>query len=168
MARKFCFITKKNNPKLCIQNATLIHAWGPVMTISMGKANVDMDKVLVLPKGIDLSKFHNQNTADPEKIHAIVTRSLSPEYRHAIILNSFNLLHQKELTSLLLSLETELATLKELTIKLNIEKGFFTGRIPNTELPELLRASNFTLVCQSLKEYQHRYLKRWPLIVTPL
>jgi hypothetical protein len=55
----------KNNPKLCIQNA-LIHAWGPVMTISMGKANVDMDKVLVLPKGIDLSKFHNQNTADPE------------------------------------------------------------------------------------------------------
>jgi hypothetical protein len=27
----------------------------------------------VLPKGIDLSKFHNQNTADPEKIHAIVT-----------------------------------------------------------------------------------------------
>jgi hypothetical protein len=58
-------------------------------------------------KGIDLSKFHNQNTADPEKIHAIVTRSLSPEYRHAIILKSFNLLHQKELTSLLLSLETE-------------------------------------------------------------
>jgi hypothetical protein len=36
-------------------------------------------------EGIDLSKFHNQNTADPEKIHAIVTRSLSPEYRHAII-----------------------------------------------------------------------------------
>jgi hypothetical protein len=33
----------KNNPKLCIQKATLIHAWGPVMTISMGKANVDMD-----------------------------------------------------------------------------------------------------------------------------
>jgi hypothetical protein len=59
----------------------------------------------VLPKGIDLSKFHNQNTADPEKIHAIVTRSLSPEYRHAIILKSFNL--YTELTSLLLSLETE-------------------------------------------------------------
>jgi hypothetical protein len=78
-------------------------------------------------EGIDLSKFHNQNTADPEKIHAIVTRSLSPEYRHAIILNSFNLLHQKELTSLLLSLETEL-TLKELTIKLNIERRFFHGK----------------------------------------
>jgi hypothetical protein len=86
MAKVLFYYQLKNNPKLCIQNATLIHAWGPVMTISMGKANVDMDKVLVLPKGIDLSKFHNQNTADPEKIHAIVTRSLSPEYRHAIIL----------------------------------------------------------------------------------
>jgi hypothetical protein len=97
----------------------------------------------VLPKGIDLSKFHNQNTADPEKIHAIVTRSLSPEYRHAIILNSFNLLHRIDFTLTIVGDGTELATLKELTIKLNIEKGFFTGRIPNTELPELLRASNF-------------------------
>jgi glycosyltransferase involved in cell wall biosynthesis len=32
---------------------------------------------------------------------------------------------------------------KELTIKLNIERKVFHGRIPNTELPELLRASNF-------------------------
>jgi hypothetical protein len=96
------------------------------MTISMGKANVDMDKVLVLPKGIDLSKFH-KNTADPEKIHAIVTRSLSPEYRHAIILKSFNLLHQKELTSLLLSLETEQSLLlKRVNDKLNIERKVFS------------------------------------------
>jgi hypothetical protein len=89
----------------------------------MGKANVDMDKVLVLPKGIDLSKFHNQNTADPEKIHAIVTRSLSPEYRHAIILNRFT---PKELTSLLLSLETEQSLLpKRVNDKIEYrEKGF--------------------------------------------
>jgi glycosyltransferase involved in cell wall biosynthesis len=138
---------------------------GPVMTISMGKANVDMDKVLVLPKGIDLSKFHNQNTADSEKIHAIVTRSLSPEY-HAIILNSFNLYTKGiDFTLTIVGDGTELATLKELTIKLNIERKVFHGRIPNTELPELLRASNFLLVCQSLKEYQHRYLKRWPLLL---
>jgi hypothetical protein len=31
--------------------------WGPVMTISMGKANVDMDKVLVLPKGLICLNF---------------------------------------------------------------------------------------------------------------
>jgi predicted transcriptional regulator len=113
---------------------------GPVMTISMGKANV-WTKYSCCQR--DWSKFHNQNTADPEKIHAIVTRSLSPEYRHAII-KSFNLLHQKELTSLTIVGDgTELASLK-VNDKIEYrEKGFFTGRIPNTELPELLRASNF-------------------------
>jgi hypothetical protein len=65
----------------------------------MGKVPMNMHSTSApLKKGIDLSKF-SQNTADPEKIHAIVTRSLSPEYRHAIILKSFSLLHQKELTS---------------------------------------------------------------------
>jgi hypothetical protein len=39
-----------------LSKADLIHAWGPVMTISMIKTNVDMSKVLVLPK-IDLVKF---------------------------------------------------------------------------------------------------------------
>jgi hypothetical protein len=38
--------------KRLIQNyafkSNLIHAWGPVMTISMVEANVDMNKVLVL------------------------------------------------------------------------------------------------------------------------
>jgi uncharacterized protein (DUF2249 family) len=117
-------------------------------------------------KGIDLSKFHNQNTADPEKIHAIVTRSLSPEYRHAIILNSFNLLHQGiDFTLTIVGDGTELATLKELTIKLNIERKVFSREefqirnYLNYYAPLI-----FTLVCQSLKEYQHRYLKRWPLI----
>jgi hypothetical protein len=109
----------------------------------------------------DWSKFHNQNTADPEKIHAIVTRSLSPEYRHAIILNSFNLYTKRNwLHSYYRWRRNRACYLKRVNDKIEYrEKGFFTGRIPNTELPELLRASNFTLVCQSL-EYQHRYLKR--------
>ena len=34
---------------------------GSVMTISMIEANVDMNKVLVLPKGIDLAKFEDKN-----------------------------------------------------------------------------------------------------------
>jgi glycosyltransferase involved in cell wall biosynthesis len=53
-----------------------------------------MNKVLVLPKGIDLAKFDNKNTANPEKISAIVT-SLLPEYRHDVILKSFGLLNKK-------------------------------------------------------------------------
>src|SRR3970040_267089 len=77
---------KKLIQHYAFQKANLIHAWGPVMTISMNKANVDMNKVLVLPKGIDLVKFGNKHKRNPEKICAIVTRSLLPEYPHDIIL----------------------------------------------------------------------------------
>lgn len=136
--------------KRLIQNyafkkADLIHAWGPVMTISMLEANVDMNKVLVLPKGIDLTKFGNQNNANPEKICAIVTRSLLPEYRHAIILKSFAILNQKGIDFVLTIIGdgSQLSKLKDLAKDLGIEdKVNFTGRIPNTELPKLLQQSN--------------------------
>ena len=127
------------------KKADLIHAWGPVMTISMADANVDMNKVLVLPKGIDLVKFNNQNTANPEKICAIVTRSLLPEYRHDIILKSFAILNQKGIDFVLTISGggTQLSKLKNLAKDLDIEnKVNFTGRIPNTELPKLLQQSN--------------------------
>ncbi|MFV8336232.1 glycosyltransferase [Flavobacterium sp. RSP29] len=127
------------------KKATLIHAWGPVMTISMLEANVDMNKVMILPKGIDLQKFGNKNNANPEKICAIVTRSLLPEYRHDIILKSFAILNQKGIDFVLTIIGdgTQLSNLKNLVKKLNIEnKVNFTGRIPNSELPKLLQQSN--------------------------
>lgn len=128
------------------KKATLIHAWGPVMTISMKAINVDMNKVLVLPKGIDLEKFGNKNSENPSKIKAIVTRSLMPEYRHDVILKAFSILNQEgidfELT--IVGDGKQLPLLKELATKLKIEnKVNFTGRIPNSQLPELLQQSNF-------------------------
>ena len=136
---------KKIIQNYAFKKADLIHAWGPVMTISMHEANVDMNKVLVLPKGIDLTKFGNQNNANPEKICAIVTRSLLPEYRHNIILKSFAILNQKGIDFLLTIIGdgTQLSKLKDLAKDLDIEnKVNFTGRIPNTELPKLLQQSN--------------------------
>lgn len=136
---------KKLIQHYAFQKADLIHAWGPIMTLSMLEAKVDMNKVMVLPKGIDLVKFGNKNNSDPEKICAIVTRSLLPEYRHDIILKSFAILNQKGIDFVLTIIGdgTELQTLKNLAKKLNIEeKVHFTGRIPNTELPKLLQQSN--------------------------
>ncbi|MFV8270905.1 glycosyltransferase [Flavobacterium sp. GT2N3] len=136
---------KKLIQNYAFKKADLIHAWGPVMTISMLEANVDMKKVLVLPKGIDLAKFGNQNTANPEKICAIVTRSLLPEYRHSIILKAFAILNQKGIDFVLTIIGdgTQLSKLKDLAKDLGIEnKVNFTGRIPNTELPKLLQQSN--------------------------
>lgn len=132
--------------KYAFQKADLIHAWGPVMAISMQKANVDMKKVLVLPKGIDLKQFGNKKNEPSEKITAIVTRSLMPEYCHDVILQAFRILDQKGIDfELTIVGDGKLSPmLKELAKKLNIEnKVIFTGRIPNTELPKLLQQSNF-------------------------
>lgn len=137
---------KKGIQDYAFKKAMLIHAWGPVMAESMIKAKVDMSKVLVLPKGIDLDLFENKNTANTAKICAIVTRSLSPEYRHDIILKSFSILNEKgiDFSLTIIGDGKQLPFLKELAKELNIEnKVIFTGRIPNTALPKLLQKSNF-------------------------
>lgn len=135
---------KKIIQKHAFKKADLIHAWGPVMTISMKAIGVDMSKVLVLPKGIDLSLF-TPSINNSTKIEAIVTRSLQPEYRHDSILKAFGILHQKEIDFSLTIVGdgTRLQSLKDLAAALQIEnKVIFTGRIPNTELPKLLQQSN--------------------------
>ncbi|GEL09466.1 protein involved in gliding motility RemC [Flavobacterium glycines] len=127
------------------KKASFIHAWGPIMAEHMKNSKVDMNKVLVLPKGIDLSSFENKNTANPNKIHAIVTRSLLPEYQHEIILQAFYLLNKRKIdfTLTIVGDGKNLTFLKDLATKMQIEsKVIFTGRIPNTKLPELLEQSN--------------------------
>jgi glycosyltransferase involved in cell wall biosynthesis len=136
---------KKIIQHYAFEKADLIHAWGPVMTISMKATNVDMNKVMVMPKGIDLVKFGNKNSANPSKINAIVTRSLTSDYRHDVILKAFALLNQKEIDFALTIVGDgkELPIIKQLATKLSIEnKVNFTGRISNTKLPELLQQSN--------------------------
>jgi glycosyltransferase involved in cell wall biosynthesis len=137
---------KKIIQHYAFQKADLIHAWGPVMTISMKLVNVDMKKVLVLPKGIDLVKFENKNNENTSKIKAIVTRSLQTEYRHEIILKAFEIINQKgiEFDLTIVGDGKQLSILKKLTTQLNIaNKVTFTGRISNSKLPELLQQSNF-------------------------
>ena len=137
---------KKIIQHYAFEKADLIHAWGPVMTISMKAINVDMSKVMVLPKGIDLNQFSNNKINSSEKLTAIVTRSLMPEYCHDVILKAFCILHQREIDFELTFVGDGilLPFLKQLARQFNIEnKVNFTGRIPNTKLPELLQASNF-------------------------
>lgn len=140
------FPFKKALQSFAYKKATLIHAWGPVMAVWMKQANVDMGKVMILPKGINLEQFKNTAKLPSEKITAIVTRSLMPEYRHDTILKAFGILNQKgidfELT--IVGDGKQLPVLKELTTQLGIEnKVHFTGRIPNTQLPDFLQKADF-------------------------
>jgi glycosyltransferase involved in cell wall biosynthesis len=135
---------KKFIQKYAFKKAHLIHAWGPVMTIHMKAIGVDMNKVLVLPKGINLSLF-TPSTNNSTRIEAIVTRSLMPEYRHDSILKAFGILNQKgiDFSLTIVGDGTRLSYLKDLAVARQIEnKVIFTGRIPNTELPKLLQQSN--------------------------
>jgi glycosyltransferase involved in cell wall biosynthesis len=130
------------------KKATLIHAWGTVMIPSMLASKVTLDKILVLPKGIDLTKFENKNSSSETKIQAIVTRSLYPEYCHDIILKAFAILNKKnidfELT--IVGDGNQFQKLMKLSRDLEINsKVIFTGRILNTELPKLLQKSNLYL-----------------------
>lgn len=136
---------KKMIQKYAFQKANLIHAWGPVMTISMIKIKVDMTKVLVLPKGIDTDKFGSKNTANPNKIQAIVTRSLLAEYSHEVILKAFGILNERgiDFNLTIVGDGNLLLKLKKTAVELNIQnKVYFTGRIQNADLPKLLQKSN--------------------------
>ncbi|MBF7090543.1 glycosyltransferase [Flavobacterium sp. ALJ2] len=136
---------KKIIQKYAFKKAHLIHAWGPVMTTSMKSTGVDMNKVLILPKGINLSIF-SPSINNATKIEAIVTRSLEPEYKHDCIFKAFAILDKKNIDFSLTIVGdgTQLGYLKKLAIELNIQnKVVFTGRIANTELPKLLQKANF-------------------------
>ena len=140
------FPIKKVIQNYAFRKATLIHAWGLVMTFSMKKSQVDMSKVLMLPKGINVDLFKNNTTHKSNGVHAIVTRSLLSEYRHSTILKAFGILNDRDVEFKLTIVGdgTQLRALKELSKKLNIEhKVDFTGRIPNDKLPELLQQANF-------------------------
>ena len=136
---------KKIMQNYAFKKASLIHAWGPVMATYMRNNGVDIDKVIVLPKGINLNYFEYQNNNNESIIKAIVTRSLLPEYKHDVVLKAFAILKKQnipfELTIVGGGIMQKSLTL--LSKKLKIEDHVtFTGKINNNELPKLLQKSN--------------------------
>ena len=140
------YIFKKMLQDYAFKKADLIHAWGNVMAEHMIESNVDMSKVMVLPKGINLDFFAFEDNHDGTMINAIVTRALEPEYKHDIILKAFSILKQKNIRFKLTIIGdgTELKKLSLLAKELNIENEVdFRGRINNNEIPKYLQQANF-------------------------
>jgi glycosyltransferase involved in cell wall biosynthesis len=136
---------KKILQDYAFKKATLIHAWGSIMSNYMQNHKVDMSKVMVMPKGINLNLFEFQDTLAQTKIKAIVTRSLKPEYKHEVILKAFAILKQKNIPFELTIVGDGilLNDLKKLSLQMDIQKEvIFAGRINNSDLPKLLQESN--------------------------
>ncbi len=140
------YIFKKTLQDYAFKKADLIHAWGKVMENHMKESNVDMSKVMVLPKGINLDYFEFKDNDNDTMINAIVTRALQPEYQHDLILKAFSIVKQKNIPFKLTIIGdgTELKKLKSLAKELNIEnEAIFTGKINNNDIPKFLEQANF-------------------------
>jgi len=140
------YFFKKRLQDYAFKNADLIHAWGDVMAQHMKQSNVDMSKVLLLPKGINLEFFQFNAASDTTMIHAVVTRSLQPEYNHDVILKAFGILKQKSIPFKLTVIGDgiELKNLRFLAKKLKIERDVrFTGKVNNFDIPKFLQQSTF-------------------------
>ncbi|MEO5776186.1 MAG: glycosyltransferase, partial [Flavobacterium sp.] len=140
------YIFKKMLQDHAFKKADLIHAWGNVMENHMKESNVDMSKVMVLPKGINLDYFEFKDNHNDTMINAIVTRTLQPEYQHDLILKAFSIIKQKNIPFKLTIIGdgTELKKLKALAKELNIgNEVIFAGKINNNDIPEFLQQANF-------------------------
>ncbi|SFB23199.1 protein involved in gliding motility RemC [Flavobacterium swingsii] len=136
---------KKIIQNYAFKKSDLIHAWGPVMATHMQNSGVNMNKVMILPKGINLDFFEYRDNSNELIIKAIVTRSLLPEYKHDVILKAFAILKMQNIPFELTVVGDGIMqkSLKLLSKELQIENNvIFTGRINNNDLPKLLQKSN--------------------------
>lgn len=140
------YIFKKRLQDYAFKKADLIHAWGNSMAEHMKESNVEMDKVMILPKGINLDFFQFNDASDGALINAVVTRSLELEYKHDLILKAFSIVKQKGIPFKLTIIGdgTELKKLKWLAKELKIDNEVdFIGRINNNDIPKFLQQANF-------------------------
>ncbi|MBB6327767.1 glycosyltransferase involved in cell wall biosynthesis [Algoriphagus iocasae] len=126
--------------RLAYKNADLIHAWGHVMTYAMLESGASPHKIMVLPKGIDLGKYHC-----PEKRELapafIVTRSLYDLYRHIDIIEAVKILKDRSINIqvYIVGDGPEKPEIQSLINKYDLEEVvFLKGHIPNTQLPGLM------------------------------
>ncbi|MCW3093138.1 MAG: glycosyl transferase family 1 [Ferruginibacter sp.] len=144
----FTAILKERMQSYAFKYASLIHAWGEIMTYSMLRKGADPNKIMVLAKGIDLRNFMYSPDLKDGKIRAVVTRSLTEDYRHETLLGAFEIIKQQEIPFKLTVIGG--GHLKEQLIQSAIDKNIhdevdFVGRIPNADLPKYLSDSDLYL-----------------------
>jgi glycosyltransferase involved in cell wall biosynthesis len=114
------------------------------MVPAMQRSGAAQERIVVLPKGIDLERYFytdHFSSNKPFEFRAIVTRALASDYRHHIIIEAV-----AELKKSGINMQVDIAgdgPLKEYLKSLCISLGVsdlvnFIGRIPNNELPTYL------------------------------
>ena len=132
--------------RVCLRNADLIHAWGAHIAQEQLSLGASPHKILVRPRGVDLSKFYPSPSGPPiDALRLVSTRSLFPEYRHEIILEAVAAVARHGIPIFLdIAGDGVLSErLRSQALSLGIsEQVRFHGQIFHDRLPELLRQCN--------------------------
>lgn len=146
------------------RKSDLLHAWGTNMAQHMKSVGVPIDKIIVLPKGIDLSLFTfvGLNHKPQGYFNLVVTRSLEPYYGHANIIMAF-----KELVLKGIPIELHIVgsgsiehRLKDLCESLDLtEKVKFHGRLNAHQLLPLLQDSHLYVSAPSTEGFSASLLE---------
>lgn len=132
--------------KQVYRKSDLIHAWGQTMFQHMASVGVDQSKIILGPKGIDLSvfKFYPYDLKSDKPLHMVVTRSLEWYYCHDLILQAVSKL-KREYSDWVLHIVgdgSQRQSLEDLTKRLGLSNQVvFHGRLERYDLAELLMKS---------------------------
>jgi len=135
--------------RYAVAKADLIHAWSPNMVPALMKRGAEEQKILVLPRGIDLRNFSfQQRDFTKKQIRIIVTRSLYPEYHIDAIIDAIAILVHREKR---LEIQLTIAgsgplepSLKAQCSRLGLENHInFIGKVPNQEIPNYLQQHDY-------------------------
>ena len=131
--------------RYAIKKADLVHAWGDNMALSVYELGGEKEKVLVLPRGIDLSNFTADANKSFDKFRIFASRALHPDYGYDVIIQSIHSLKQADIPVdfRIAGSGSEEYALKQMVIDLGLDSEItFLGRISNKELRNELQLSN--------------------------
>lgn len=144
--------------KQVYRKSDLIHAWGQTMFQHMASVGVNQSKIILGPKGIDLSvfKFYPYDLKSDKPLHMVVTRSLEWYYCHDLILQAFSKL-KREYSGWVLHIVgdgSQRQSLEDLTNRLGLSNQVvFHGRLDRYELAELLMKSRIYISAPNTEGY---------------
>ncbi len=133
---------KKRLQRSAFNRASLIQAWGMTQQQYALLNGADPNKMFVLPRGINLNQFKLNNERQRNQINWIVSRSLSDDYNHELLINSFATFISSDFRTHHLYIAGEGILEKKLKLLVqNLNLGgniTFLGRISNIELSQQL------------------------------
>ncbi len=144
--------------KKVYRDSDLIHAWGQTMHQHMVSIGVPPSKIILGPKGIDLSvfKYESFHSKPAQPLNLIVTRSLEWYYRHDLILQAMSKLKSKHhnLVLHIVGDGSQRQPLEDLAFSLGLtDCVVFHGRLQQLDLARLLMISRFYISAPNTEGY---------------